>query len=86
MDYVEDVASDLSVFHRVDDWQSMPGPLYFARAVRLHVYEGCMRARVEEVAQRGQAPTSASRPANAQPAKVSEETWLAQHSDWIDTN
>ncbi len=49
LDYLEDIDSDMSVFHRVDDARTMlPGPLYFERAERLTAYAGVMQARALE--------------------------------------
>lgn len=45
--HVEDIASDLSAFHRVDDWETMPSALYFERAVRLGSYPGVIRRQLE---------------------------------------
>lgn len=49
LDHLEDIDSDMSVFHRVDDARtSLPAPLYFARANRLGAYAGVMQARIVE--------------------------------------
>ena len=40
-----DIESDLSAFHRVDDWQTLPGPRYFLLANRLGAYTGAVQAR-----------------------------------------
>lgn len=52
LDYVEDIDSDMSVFHRVDDPMRLAAPLYFARAERLTAYRGVMRARLANEGQR----------------------------------
>lgn len=52
LDYEEDIESDLSVFHRVDDPMTLSGPSYFARAERLPAYEGVMRRRAQAEADR----------------------------------
>lgn len=71
---------------RVDDWRSLPGPLFFARAVRLAAYQGVIRARIERLADgQAPAPTTAATPSR-RAAEVPEGVWLAQHSDWIDSN
>lgn len=56
LDYLDDIASDMSVFHRVDDIGEIPGPLFFKRAHRLAAYQGVMQARVNENAQGDQRP------------------------------
>lgn len=52
LDHLPDIESDMSVFHRVDDIYSMPGPLFFSRAYRLPAYQGVMQARVAEAQER----------------------------------
>lgn len=37
------MASDLSVFHRVDDWRELPSSRFFAWAERLPHYDGAVR-------------------------------------------
>lgn len=44
LDHFEDVVSDLSVFHRVDDWRELPSSRFFQWAERLPAYEGAVRA------------------------------------------
>jgi hypothetical protein len=46
LDHLEDIESDFSVFHRIDDPWSMPGPKFFRFALRLPAYAGVMAARV----------------------------------------
>lgn len=48
LDYEEDIASDLSAFHRVDEPMTLDGPRYFSLAVRLAAYAGVLAARAEE--------------------------------------
>ena len=48
LDHLADLESDFSAIHRVDDMYSLPGPLFFQRALRMAAYKGVMRARVEE--------------------------------------
>jgi hypothetical protein len=47
-DYLDDIASDFSVFHRVGDITVMPGPAFFRLAPRLSAYAGAMQARALE--------------------------------------
>lgn len=46
LDHLDDIESDLSVFHRVDDMWAMDGPRFFRLAVRLPAYEGVVRRRL----------------------------------------
>jgi hypothetical protein len=46
--YLDDVASDMSVFHRVDDITALSGRTLFRLATRLPAYEGAMRVRAQE--------------------------------------
>lgn len=49
LDHLDDIDSDMSAFHRVDDARTtLPAPLYFARAQRLGAYTGVMQARIIE--------------------------------------
>jgi hypothetical protein len=45
LDYLDDIASDLSAFHRIDDPSTLDGPRYFRLAWRLAAYQGVMQAR-----------------------------------------
>lgn len=48
LDCLDDIASDMSVFHRVTDITLLDGPTLFRLAWRLPAYEGAMRLRVME--------------------------------------
>lgn len=41
----EDIASDLAVFHRIDDPDTLSIPVFLSKAVRLSAYDGALRAR-----------------------------------------
>lgn len=43
--YLEDVRSDLSAFHRIEELECMPSDRFFALAERLVSYEGTLQAR-----------------------------------------
>lgn len=45
LDYLDDIASDLSAFHRIDDCTRLDGPTYFRLVWRLSAYTGVMQAR-----------------------------------------
>ncbi|MCW2898573.1 MAG: hypothetical protein JWO67_838 [Streptosporangiaceae bacterium] len=45
LDYLDDVESDMSSFHRVDDIYEMDAPRFFRLAVRLTAYQGVLAAR-----------------------------------------
>lgn len=49
LDHLDDLDSDFSVFHRVDDFRSLRAPRMFALAQRLPAYGGVMAARVREL-------------------------------------
>jgi len=42
--YLDDLRSDFSVLHRVDEIEAMPGPRFFAYAYRLSAYQGLIAA------------------------------------------
>jgi hypothetical protein len=50
LDMLDDIASDMSAFHRVDDIEAMPTGRFFAFAARLPAYRGAVRFRFEQVA------------------------------------
>lgn len=43
--HLDDLASDFSVFHRVDDMGALPARAFFALAERLSAYQGIVSAR-----------------------------------------
>ncbi len=47
LDHLDDLESDFSVFHRVDDIYAMDGPQFFSRAYRLSAYQGVMAIRAQ---------------------------------------
>ena len=42
--HFDDVVSDLSALHRVDDWRTLPARRFFLLADRLHYYPGIIAA------------------------------------------
>lgn len=48
LDYLDDIESDFSVFHRESDIYSLHGPLFFSRAYRLAAYQGAIAARMQQ--------------------------------------
>lgn len=46
LDGLDDIRSDMSVFHRIDDIATLDGPRFFRLAWRLPAYQGVMRARL----------------------------------------
>jgi hypothetical protein len=52
LDYLDDIESDMSAFHRVNDIYELDGPLFFSRAIRLPAYQGVLAARVAEEQER----------------------------------
>lgn len=59
-EYLADIASDMSVFHRVDDVQSMPAVQFFAYADRLTAYTGVLQARAHAEQEEAEGQPSAS--------------------------
>jgi len=62
LDFMADIESDLSVFHRVEDIESLDGPRFFRLAHRLPAYGGVMAARVAESEQGGRQGVTGGRP------------------------
>lgn len=69
--YLDDLESDFSVFHRVDDIWALPGPVFFKRAWRLPAYRGVMRERylAERDEEQPARPTRAAAPAGRPPPR-----------------
>jgi len=69
--HLEDVRSDLSAIHRIDDIEALPGPRFYALVYRLSAYPGLMQGR-----QRAQAAKrTAGRPTG--PTEMTGRQWLA---------
>lgn len=47
LEYLDDIESDMSAIHRVDDIEDLSGPKFYRLAIRLTAYTGVMQARVE---------------------------------------
>ena len=45
--YLDDLESDFSALHRVDDMYSMPAPRFFRLACRMTAYAGVMQVRAD---------------------------------------
>jgi len=50
LDYLDDLESDFSVLHRVDDIYSMPGARFLRLARRITAYAGVMQVRADAAA------------------------------------
>jgi len=55
--HLDDVESDLSAFHRIDNMWEMEAGRFFRFAFRLPAYQGAMRARAENQAMEEQKRT-----------------------------
>lgn len=66
---IDDVESDMSAFHRVDDIQQLPAPRFIRFAERLPHYSGAVRASLTRMASEEQQqetePASVITPAEA---------------------
>lgn len=54
LDLTDEVASDLSVFHRIDDWESMSARRYCRLAPLLPAYGGAVAAGLRRLVQQEQ--------------------------------
>ncbi len=50
VEHLDDIESDMSAFHRIDDIWTMEAGKFFRYAYRLPAYQGAMRARAERQA------------------------------------
>lgn len=69
---LDDIASDMSVFHRVDDITTLDGPTLMRLAWRLPAYEGAMRSRV--MAEQEEHPAAAP-PGRSSPQSGPDREW-----------
>jgi len=46
VDHLEDLESDFSVFHRIDNIRTLDGPRFFRLALRIFAYDGVMAVRL----------------------------------------
>jgi hypothetical protein len=70
LDYLPDLESDFSVFHRIDDIYSMHGPTFLALAYRISVYGGMIgfRRRAQDAPPEPPTVTAAPAPPADTPA------------------
>lgn len=89
-EYMDDIESDLSAFHRVDDYMTLPAPRFFSLVPRLSAYAGVLQARAmeeqERAGDRQPAPSaSATAPgARTQATVVSNDVAFAELGDWVE--
>jgi hypothetical protein len=70
--YLPDIESDMSVFHRIEDVRAMPAQRFIDLVLRLPAYRGVMRA-VLEAAQLEEESEGRSWPSSSSPAGRSDE-------------
>lgn len=63
----DEIESDLSVFHRVDDWRSLSGPRLLRLARLLGCYAGALQARLAREQQATPVVQQVSTPASEAP-------------------
>lgn len=68
--YLEDIRSDLSVLHRVNDMEAMPAPRFYALAYRLTAYQSVIATKVRRQKQVQVTP---------KPVEMSLGQWAAAH-------
>ncbi|WP_328448989.1 hypothetical protein [Amycolatopsis sp. NBC_00438] len=77
-EHLDDVLSDMSVFHRVDELDQLPAAVFLPRMVRLALYDGAvrhaMRRAAEQPAAAPQTPAQSVRPAAVPAAPVRAHT------------
>lgn len=73
LDHLDDLASDFSVFHRIDDITTLDGPTFCRMAYRLTAYTGVMAARVAAAQQEAE-PRSAPPPAASAACEINPGT------------
>lgn len=63
LDYLDDIESDLSAVHRIDDMWSMDSAKFFRFARRLFAYKSVMRTHAEKEAHDKNPRATSSQPA-----------------------
>jgi hypothetical protein len=58
LDHLDDIASDMSAFHRIDDVTRLSGPAFFKLAWRLPAYAGVMQSRAVAASREESSPTA----------------------------
>lgn len=71
LDYLDDIRSDFSVLHRVDEVERMAAPRFFAYCYRLSAYQGLIAAEVRR--------TQAERAQRQAAGPVSIGEWARTH-------
>ncbi|MFJ1764045.1 hypothetical protein ACIOD2_27270 [Amycolatopsis sp. NPDC088138] len=67
-EHLDDVLSDMSVFHRIDELDQLPAAVFLPRMVRLVRYDGAVRHTMLRVAE--ETPASTSRQAQSAPVRT----------------
>lgn len=63
LDHLDDIESDLSAIHRVDDMHDLPARRFFLLAERLPAYQGALQARLSgQHAEAGETTPAPDRP------------------------
>lgn len=68
LEYWEDIASDLAVFHRVDDPDTLTIPVFQSKALRLGAYDGALKVRLGVATQTAGTASPAHVPAAGVPS------------------
>lgn len=65
--YLPDLESDFSVFHRVDDMYALPAAVFVSRAERMYAYKGALRMRAEMESSDSRSSTTSTQQPAARP-------------------
>ncbi len=86
VDYLDDLESDFSVFHRVDDIYALDGPRFLRLALRIFAYDGVLAARLraEQEDAPGVGGVGRAAPQQQPERQVSLAEMQAQHGGWIE--
>lgn len=82
LDHLDDLESDLSRFHRVDDLHALDGPRFFRLAARVFAYGGVMAARLRE--QEGDIDGAGPQAGAQRQREVSLNELAGTHKGWIE--
>ncbi|MEV6648058.1 hypothetical protein [Amycolatopsis sp. NPDC051371] len=77
-DHLDDVLSDMSVFHRVDELDQLPAAVFLPRMVRLALYDGAVRHAMRRAVEQPSEPAPV--PAPTQPGQAAEPAPIRAHT------
>lgn len=70
---MDDLESDFSAIHRIDDIYALDGPKFFRLAHRISAYQGVIAARAMELQNNGAMPSTTTAAAHSEPETYGDD-------------